>query len=155
MTHPRRLIAVDIENLTGTPEPTPADVLSVKGALTGLLEVRPGDLVVIACSHRALLTVGTTWTRVRHVVRSGENGADLALLDVLTGERVQERFEHVVIASGDGIFADEAARLGGRGVHVTVVARGVALSKRLRMAAREVILLDTLSTDLNFQKDIA
>ena len=54
-------------------------------------------------------------------------------------EHPEERYDEVVLASGDGIFADRVADLAGRGVPVTVVSRPGSLSHRLRLAATEVL----------------
>jgi hypothetical protein len=78
-------------------------------------------------------------------VRSGPDGADLELLDVVAYENVAARFTHVAIASGDGIFADAAAGLAAAGVWVTVVTRRNSLSARLALAAHEVIFIDPLA----------
>lgn len=73
--------------------------------------------------------------------RSGPDGADHALLDVLGGENIVGRFPHVVLVSGDGIFSEPIAALGQAGVRTTIVARGRSLSRHLRMAAHEVLYL--------------
>lgn len=88
------------------------------------------------------MTAGLGWKGSRLVARSGENGADLALLEVLARERVEERFDEVVLVSGDGIFTDVVAALSAAGVHVTVVARREACSNRLRMAAARTLYID-------------
>jgi hypothetical protein len=94
-----------------------------------------------------LKTAGAYWPSARYLARSGPDGADLALLDVISCERVAERFTHVLIASGDHIFAGEAAVLIARGCHVTVVSRYTALSRQLALAAgRQVIYLDAPDT---------
>jgi hypothetical protein len=77
-------------------------------------------------------------------MRSGPDGADLALLDVIVGESVEERFSGVVIASGDGRFADEAARLGSLGIVVTVVSTRRSLSRRLELAAGQLVIFDEM-----------
>ena len=81
----------------------------------------------------------------RHLWRSGPDGADLALLDVLENERVDERFERVTICSGDGIFVPSAAWLAGADVDVTVVSLPGHLATRLQFAARNVTLLPVAS----------
>ena len=68
------------------------------------------DQVVLACNHLAFRTAGFGWLDARHVVRSGPNGADLELLDVIHHENVGQRFTCVVIASGDCAFADATAK---------------------------------------------
>jgi len=81
---------------------------------------------------------------VRYRIRSGPDGADLELLDVIDHENVAERFTHVVIGSGDGIFADAATSLAAASRWVTVVSRCESLSARLRLAACDVIYLNTI-----------
>lgn len=143
----RALHLVDIENLTGMRLPDPPAVHRERVALTGAVPFGAGDLVVVGSSHAAALasfegwgpsTDG--WGGPRFVWRSGRDGADLALLGVLE-EDVTARFQHVVIASGDGIFADAASRLGAVGCAVTVVAREGGISWRLWTAVRDVRLL--------------
>jgi hypothetical protein len=105
------------------------------------------DHVVVASSHITLKTAGAYWPGARYLARSGPDGADLALLDVISWERVAERFTHILIASGDHISAGEAAGLIARGCHVTVVSRYTGLSRQLAVAAgRQVIYLDAPDT---------
>jgi len=63
---------------------------------------------------------------------------------VLTCESVTTRFDRVVIGSGDGIFAYEAARLQAAGVRVTVVTGRGALSRQLGFAVRDVRYLEPI-----------
>ncbi len=56
-------------------------------------------------------------------------------------ERIDERFDRVVLGSGDGIFAEVCALLQAAGCVVTVVSRREALSRRLRFAVRDVRFL--------------
>lgn len=137
----RHIVVVDIENLAATPSPSCDDVVA---AIHALGEAIPGFAsahVVVACSHRAALQVGVAVGRCRRLWRSGPDGADLALLEVLDTERIEERFERVTVCSGDGIFADAVARLAGCGIDVGVVAIEGRLSARLRLAARRVSYL--------------
>ena len=103
----------------------------------------PGDLVEVACNHGAFAPVRFGWPEAKLRLRSGEHGAELELLDVIAREHVQDRFAEVVVGSGDGLFTDAVARLGNLGVEVTVVANRRALSRRLRFAARHVVIFDT------------
>ncbi|WP_409366232.1 NYN domain-containing protein [Mycolicibacterium septicum] len=113
----------------------------MRGRIDGAINLKPRDQIVIGTSHVGLLATGVGWPGPRIVVRSGEDGADLALLEVLLDERVNERFEEVVVVSGDAIFADAVARLGELGVTVTVVARREACARRLRFAAARTVYL--------------
>src|SRR5580700_8543963 len=141
----RRLHLVDIENLAGESLPSLGQVREALGLYAGCLGFGGMDQVEVASSHLTLLNAALGWPYAHYRTRSGPDGADLALLDVLRHEDVAGRFTHVVIGSGDHLFAEEAARLAGQGVWVTVVSRQHSLSRRLELAAREVIFLGTLA----------
>lgn len=118
----------------GPPPPSPLPPARRVGA---------GDHVVIASSHLALKTAGCWWPGARYLVRSGPDGADLALLDLVGHERIAERFAQVTIASGDGIFALAAASLVLAGCQVSVVSRRAGLSRQLALAVGwKVIYID-------------
>ena len=141
--HPERTLhLVDIENLAGAALPSLGQVSEVQGLYVARLVFGADDQVVMAASHLALLNAALGWPHARYRVRSGPDGADLELLDVLQHEDVAARFTHVVIGSGDGVFGQAAANLAARGVLVTVVSRRNSLSGALARAAREVVYLD-------------
>lgn len=131
----RRLHLVDIENLIGSARPSRHDLFASRDAYEAQVPVGPHDHVVVACNHGLGLEAGLAWAGCRLRLRSGADGADLALLDVIETERAAERFGMVVVGSGDGIFAEAVSRLVSTGVGVLVVSRPVALSRRLRLAA--------------------
>ena len=141
----RRLHLVDIENLAGDSLPTLCQVRQAQGLYIDCLGFGAMDQVEVASSHLTLLNAALRWPHARYRVRSGPDGADLALLDVLRHENVATRFTHVAIGSGDYLFAEQAAHLAAQGVWVTVVSRRRSLSPRLALAAREVIFLDTVA----------
>jgi hypothetical protein len=139
----RRLHLVDIENLAGDALPSLSQVREAQGLYAGCLGFGGMDQVEVASSHLTLLNAALGWPYAHYRIRSGPDGADLALLDVLRHENVARRFTHVAIGSGDHVFAEAAADLADQGVWVTVVSRHRSLSPRLAMAARQVIFLDT------------
>ena len=141
----RHLILIDIENLTATPSPTKTEVESAIAELRSAVPDYDDDQRVVACSHHAATTVAFAFAGTRQLWRSGRDGADLALLDVLKNERVADRYDRVTLCSGDGIFTDTVAWLAGRGVEVTVVSRAGGLSTRLRLAARYVTVLPAVA----------
>lgn len=143
----RRLHVVDLENLIGSASFPVISAGAVRTAYESAIGIGPSDLVIVATSHHAAPAAWFAWPRARRLTRSGSNGADLALLHVLASERVPERFSSVVVASGDGIFAETSARLQAAGCHVTVVSRPEALSRRLAFAVRDQIslLIDDVS----------
>ena len=138
----RTLHVVDIENLAGTAIPTPGQVSNVQGLYLARLGFGADDQVVMAASHRGLLNAALAWPHARYRVRSGPNGADLELIDVLLHEDIPARFTRVVIGSGDGMFVRAALALADGGVRVTVASRPGSLSHLLRRAASDIVYLD-------------
>ncbi len=138
----RALHVVDIENLAGAAIPSLDLVNAVQLRYLACLGFGADDHVVLATSHLGLLNAGLGWPHARHLVRSGRDGADLELIDVLEHENVATRFRHVVIGSGDGGFSEAAANLAARGIQVTVVSRWGSLAQALASVAGEVIYLD-------------
>ena len=139
----RGLHLIDIENLAGASMPSLSQVREVQGLYAGHLALGALDQVVLASSHLTLLNAALGWPHARYRVRSGPDGADLELLDVLLCENIAVRFTHVTIGSGDGAFALAAATLAAAGVWVTAVSLRRSLSPRLALAAREVVYLDS------------
>ena len=82
----RTLILVDIENLARDPRPQVATVESIRTVLRRLGLGGSADQVVTACNHGPALTVAAGWPCARHLVRSGPDGADEALLDIALNE---------------------------------------------------------------------
>ena len=132
----RRLVLLDIENVCrGDLNDTFANAVARVVRAIGTLR---DDYVTVAACARTYRHIGWSDPGWRYLARNGHDGADFALLEVLDGEHVAERFERVVIASGDHIFAPAVARLTRQGVHVTVVAHLDALAASLKLAAHEV-----------------
>jgi len=150
----RRLVVVDIENVAGGAVSTVDMASWARAVVEAAMAVADDEQVVIGTSHVGLFNANVAWPSARVRVRSGDNGADLELIDVLTTERVEERFDEVALVTGDGIFADAVARLGSCGVMVTVASWSTSLSARLRVAAGRVVYLDGRSI-LGAQKEIA
>jgi hypothetical protein len=139
---------VDIENLLGTANPRCHEVAEIARLYAAVAGVAPGDHVVIASSHHCAESAWFGWPpNARRLVRSGPNGADRALVEVLEHEEVERRFPRVVMGSGDGLFAEASARLQAGGVEVTVVTRAGSLSGRLRLATLDVRFIDDLPAE--------
>ena len=138
----RTLHVVDIENLAGAAMPSLRQVRDVRARYLARLGLGCFDHVVIASSHLTLMNAALGWPHCRYRVRSGPDGADLELLDVLVSENIAARFGQVIIGSGDRIFAAAAAQLVSEGVWVTALSQRSRLSARLRLAACEVLYFD-------------
>jgi NYN domain len=138
----RALHLIDVENLLGGPN---FDRRQAAWGRAAYLATAPDAIVnqlVISSSHRAAPAAWFAWPySTRRLVRSGPDGADLALLDLLSVEQVHTRYDRVVIGSGDGIFALPAAKLQAAGCAVTVVTRGESLARELRLAVRDIRFL--------------
>lgn len=155
-THPRRtrrrkrllrrgraVHLLDIENLTRSTRPTTAQVIAFMNHYRGLVPIGPMDQFVVAVNHGALLAVGTALRGVQLLARSGPDGADRALLETAYEDRIPQRFERVVIGSGDGHFAELATWLAGIDVHVTIVSPRRSLSWRLYTTVPDIITIET------------
>ncbi len=137
----RHLVLIDAENMAATSSPTTRDMKLLKVALRAVVPDFDTVQRIVACSHHAAPAVAFAFPGARHLWRSGLDGADLALLDVLENEHVDQRFGRVTLCSGDGIFTASAARLASVRVDVTVIARAGRLAPRLELAASHVIKL--------------
>jgi hypothetical protein len=140
----RSLHLVDVENLLGGANFDEREAAAAAAAYGPVADLGETDLVVVASSHHAASATWFGWRNARRVVQSGPDGADRALIKIIETENIPARFERVVIASGDQIFAEPAARLQTLGVTVTVVSRPESLSRHLRFAVRDVRYLRLL-----------
>src|SRR5690349_10494318 len=104
--YPQRAVhLIDVENLAGYPVPALARVREVRDRYVSRVGFGPIDQVILACNHLAIRQVIFGWPRARYLIRSGKNGADIELINVIAYEDIAARFSRVVIASGDGIFS--------------------------------------------------
>ncbi|MDN4478638.1 NYN domain-containing protein [Demequina sp. SYSU T00039] len=127
---------VDIENCVGGAVLTSSAACWAREVVVRELG-GASDQMVVGVSHVGLLATADAWPGARLLVKSGPDGADLALLEVLQGEQIAARFDEVVLFSGDGIFTDAVDALGADGVRVTVVGHRGRVAARLCMAAAE------------------
>lgn len=136
----RRMFVIDIENVVGG-----ARNVTFEGAMWArrILEAEMGMMaeehaVVAVSASQALIPAAAAFRGKSLRVRFGESGADHALIDAIDVRHTATRYADVVIASGDGIFADLAARLAGAGVRVTAVGHEHGVSAALRLATHHV-----------------
>ena len=104
--------------------------------------VGASDHVVVGANPSLAVEAGLEWPGARLLVRGGPDGADLALEESV--EEViwhAQRYDRVVIGSGDGRFSDVARSFRAAGIPVGVVARERGLALVLAQAATFVALL--------------
>ena len=137
----RELHLIDIENELGSGQVKAEDIARFRSFYLKANNV-PADahIVVAASSSQNLLEAAFGWPGVRTVWLPGHDGADRALLEIAYEENVEKRYEKVVIASGDHIFAEAAEALQDLGVRVKVFARAVFVSVILQTACKDVEL---------------
>ncbi|MGP3918200.1 hypothetical protein [Nonomuraea sp. 10N515B] len=134
---------LDIENLTTSPLPTTVEVEQTMTEYRQRVQVGPLDQFVVGVNPRSLIEVGRGIRGAQILTRSGPDGADSVLTEMAVSDRIDLRFERVVIGSEDGYFAGLVAWLTAAGVHVTVVTRHGVLSWRLYVATSDITYLDT------------
>lgn len=144
----RTCVLVDIENLVRDAEEDRA-VPVVLDQVLATLGIQASDHVIVAAGPRlAAEAFHQVPRRCRLLLGHGVDGADLALLEAVEPADLARRYDRVIVASGDGIFAPLVAELGRLGVAAHVACRPGDLSARLKLAARKV-------TALSFDSSVA
>lgn len=134
----RAVHLIDAENLLGGPNAPGTSVRRLWEVYRYGVPTTPNDQYFWASSQRlARNAVGMLPAQgLRVLVRDGKDGADNALLDMVDLEHLVRRFRRLVIASGDGKFADVAIAARAAGLHVHLVTGVSDCSRRLnRMAS--------------------
>jgi len=147
---PRRLVYVDLENLTGSCSPTETESRTAANWLKLHLGLQPQDHVVVAGDMHNALAVGSASKILNGTMRLGfgQDGADLSLLrEAYATPRtvLESRYSpvnEVVIGSGDGIFTPLAEHFRALGLTVIVVSIRGSLSLKLATASTSVIYFD-------------
>lgn len=135
--HRRTLCLIDIENMACTNDITLCKVEEIQQRVNSTIDLCACHQTVIAASHHNSFEAAFGWKgAAQRYIRSGRDGADLALLEHIADYSwVAERYQQVVIASGDHIFATAVARLKAMGLEVVVIAPDHGLSAAMRFAA--------------------
>ena len=133
----RTLCLVDLENMACGAKLGKAKVARLQRQISVTVGLDDRDQVVIATGEQDALAAWYGWKgSAQRLMRPGRDGADLALLEAIRDHRkIAKRYQRVVIASGDHIFAPAVAALKALGLEIIVVAPPVGLSKQMRLAA--------------------
>jgi hypothetical protein len=115
---------IDVENLCGGTAGTDEVLVSeVLDRYRRTIAVGPDDLVILGSGPTLAPAAKAAWPAARLVVGRGIDGADHALLDAADVSYLANRFDRVVIGSGDHVFVDLIIGLRARGTAVYVVTR--------------------------------
>jgi hypothetical protein len=115
---------IDIENLCGgTASAGDDDVARAVARYQRTITVADDDLVVIGSGPTLAPAAKAAWPSARLVVGKGIDGADRALLAADDPRFLADRFDRVVVGSGDHAFAELVIDLRARGTAVCVVTR--------------------------------
>lgn len=131
----RALHLIDLENLVGGPSASDKTIKRVWSAYYGGVPKTASDHLLVGSSR--FFARRTWWMLpecIQRRVRDGQDGGELAILDEVDLDHLAERFGRLVIASGDGRFAELAATARSRGVHVHQVT-GIGLPSRALLSA--------------------
>lgn len=134
-TQARTAFFLDIDNLTGAPQATEAQVLEVIHAFETKYKVTPADQVYCAATAQAAFWVKKHRPGFTVKVGRGRDGSDLRLLEIGDPVWLKNQFNRVVIGSGDGIFGDLAQSLVEIGVHVEVTCGHGAMARSIHRLA--------------------
>lgn len=122
---------IDIDNLCGSGV-APKQMVEISvGALRARYRPQSTDLVYCAATAIAAYHCKAAWPGCSVRIGRGPDGADLQLLNDAKPEWLAARFDRVVIASGDGIFAPLAEELIKSGLKVEFAVGNGGVSKKI------------------------
>ena len=88
----RHLVLLDIENLAGTPDPTWSEIEYAKRQLDAVIPDFSSARCIVASSHIGAEVICFSFPKALRRLRSGPDGADLALIDEVLDDRLMARF---------------------------------------------------------------
>lgn len=137
----RRLFVIDVENIVGGAcNVTEQGAMWAREILRKELFMRDEEHAIIAVTaSQALYPAALAFPGKLLRVRFGESGADLALIDALDPKKDATRYDEVIFASGDGIFAATASQFAGLGTRVAAIAHPGGFSPALRLAVHDTL----------------
>jgi hypothetical protein len=138
----RTLHLLDLENLMGGALAGSLALRRASATYRETMSIGPDDHVIVAVNPALGLEAKLEWPDRQVIMQGGPDGADMALLSVASDEPwVTARYDRLIIASGDGIFAGLASSIRGAGIPVGVVALDRSLAYVLAHAATFVRIM--------------
>lgn len=135
----RTLHLIDAENMMGGPKHEMALLSRTLSCYRAVARFADSDHGVIGVNPRLHLMAKLCWPSVKVESLPGPDGADIVLIQHVANHEWQaDRYDRLVIGSGDGIFVDVVRVYRRLGMEVEVVARRSSLSHALAVAATRV-----------------
>ena len=141
----RSIHLIDIENLCCESNPTTEHVKQARDAYFEMIQPGDNDLFFVTVSSKNNLEAAVFgWGQASFSCQEGHDGADILLAKMMLEDDLENRFDKVYLASGDGGLAPFARALISKGVDVEVVAvpRTLAFEYRLLGAQVSYLWLD-------------
>lgn len=138
----RRLVLVDLENLSGVSPRwlSRSDIEALAASTRRLVSMRTGNDVIVATNPAWRRPVERVWSGADLRFRGGPDGADIALCSAATDDRLRAARE-LWILSGDGRFAEPARRARRLGLRIVVTCLNGSLARKLKREAHAVQVL--------------
>jgi len=133
--HPagRTLHLIDVENLVGGVAAGRDAVAPALDAYRRTVQIGPDDHVVLGSGTELAFASKAAWPGALLRIGKGIDGADRALLSVLSPDFIASHYHRLIVGSGDHAFAPMVATLRARRMAVMVVVRDeLSLSGDLR-----------------------
>lgn len=140
----RALHLVDLENVVGWQATDSRYVSRVGSLLAEVSQVTDGDHVIVAANPGQLFCARDAFPGCRLLVGRGRDGADRALLGAVEHELVAERYDRLVIVSGDHLFTGLAVAARSAGCRVQVVSHPRSCARSLAAAADDLFVAPNL-----------
>jgi hypothetical protein len=138
----RSVHLIDIENLCCESNPTTEHVRQARDAYFQKTQPGENDLFFVTVSSKNNLEAAVFgWGHASFSCLEGHDGADILLAKMMLEDDLENRFDKVYLASGDGGLAPFARSLISKGVEVEVVAVPRALSVQYRLMGADVSYL--------------
>ena len=131
---------LDVDNLCGTGLAPKHQVEAALISVRAKFQPSKDDQIYCAATAKAAFYCKQYWPNCSVRVGRGDDGSDICLLNDADPKWLSQRFERVVIASADGIFAGLATELQKLGVKVVIAASSQKVSHKLRAVAPVVVL---------------
>ena len=116
----RKLVLVDLDNLSGMRDLGPAEWRELLRHLWIELGTAEDDQVIISmCRHTMAIAMPVlVGVPAQLLARDGKDGAEIAIRDAVNIRHAAERFEVLVIASGDHFFTQMARQAQRRHMYI-------------------------------------